>query len=65
MPGAIDDQVHFRARTCIKEILNQNQELLLRITSFIEQPNTVLMLLPKKFLNKNQLAAEKSYAIRL
>jgi dihydroorotase len=32
MPGAIDDQVHFREPGLThKEILNQNQELLLRV----------------------------------
>jgi dihydroorotase len=43
MPGAIDDQVHFREPGLThKEILNQNQELLLRVeSSFMSSPYTV------------------------
>jgi hypothetical protein len=54
MPGAIDDQVHFREPGLThKEILNQNQELLLRVESTsLSSPTRYLMLL-QEILEQN------------
>ena len=66
MPGAIDDQVHFRepGLTHKGDIESESRAAVAGgITSFIEQPNTVPNAVTQEILEqKYQLAAEKSYA---
>jgi dihydroorotase len=64
MPGAIDDQVHFRepGLTYKGDIESESRAAVAGgITSFIEQPNTVPNAV-RNFRRKNQVAAERSYA---
>ncbi|MGA9639746.1 dihydroorotase [Flavobacterium sp.] len=66
MPGAIDDQVHFRepGLTHKGDIESESKAAVAGgITSFIEQPNTVPNAVTQEILEeKYQLAAQKSYA---
>ena len=66
MPGAIDDQVHFRepGLTHKGDIESESKAAVAGgITSFIEQPNTVPNAVTQELLEeKYQLAATKSYA---
>lgn len=66
MPGAIDDQVHFRepGLTHKGDIESESKAAIAGgITSFIEQPNTVPNAVTQEILEeKYQLAAQKSYA---
>jgi dihydroorotase len=66
MPGAIDDQVHFRepGLTYKGDIESESRAAVAGgITSFIEQPNTIPNAVTQEILEeKYQLAAEKSYA---
>ncbi len=66
MPGAIDDQVHFRepGLTHKGDIESESRAAVAGgITSFIEQPNTVPNAVTQEILEqKYQIAAEKSYA---
>ncbi|MCZ8196333.1 MAG: dihydroorotase [Flavobacterium sp.] len=66
IPGAIDDQVHFRepGLTHKAEIATESRAAVAGgITSFIEQPNTVPNAVTQELLEeKYQIAAEKSYA---
>jgi dihydroorotase len=65
MPGAIDDQVHFRepGLTHKGDIESESRAAVSGgITSYIEQPNTVPNAVTQEILEeKYQLAAEKSY----
>jgi dihydroorotase len=66
IPGAIDDQVHFRepGLTHKGDIASESAAAVAGgITSFIEQPNTVPNAVTQELLEeKYQIAAEKSYA---
>jgi dihydroorotase len=66
IPGAIDDQVHFRepGLTHKGDIESESRAAVAGgITSFIEQPNTVPNAVTQELLEqKYQIAAEKSYA---
>ncbi|WPR72466.1 dihydroorotase [Flavobacterium sp. NG2] len=66
MPGAIDDQVHFRepGLTHKGDIESESKAAVAGgITSFIEQPNTVPNAVTQEILEeKYQVAAQKSYA---
>ncbi|KOP37669.1 dihydroorotase [Flavobacterium sp. WLB] len=66
MPGAIDDQVHFRepGLTHKGDIESESRAAIAGgITSFIEQPNTVPNAVTQEILeDKYQIAAEKSFA---
>ena len=66
IPGAIDDQVHFRepGLTHKADIASESRAAVAGgITSFIEQPNTVPNAVTQELLeDKYQIAAEKSYA---
>jgi dihydroorotase len=66
IPGAIDDQVHFRepGLTHKGDIASESRAAIAGgITSFIEQPNTVPNAVTQELLEqKYQLAAESSYA---
>ena len=66
MPGAIDDQVHFRepGLTHKGDIESESKAAIAGgITSFIEQPNTVPNAITQEILeHKYELAAQKSYA---
>jgi dihydroorotase len=66
MPGAIDDQVHFRepGLTYKGDIESESRAAVAGgITSFIEQPNTVPNAVTQEILEeKYQVAAERSYA---
>ncbi|KRD11756.1 dihydroorotase [Flavobacterium sp. Root901] len=66
MPGAIDDQVHFRepGLTHKGDIESESRSAVAGgITSFIEQPNTVPNAVTQEILeDKYQIAAEKSFA---
>ena len=66
IPGAIDDQVHFRepGLTHKGDIESESRAAVAGgITSYIEQPNTVPNAVTQEILEeKYQLAAEKSYA---
>ena len=66
MPGAIDDQVHFRepGLTHKGDIESESKAAVAGgITSFIEQPNTVPNAVTQEVLEeKYQIAANKSYA---
>ncbi|HEX8577015.1 MAG TPA: dihydroorotase [Flavobacterium sp.] len=66
IPGAIDDQVHFRepGLTHKGDIESESRAAVAGgITSFIEQPNTVPNAITQELLEqKYQIAAEKSYA---
>jgi dihydroorotase len=66
IPGAIDDQVHFRepGLTHKGDIASESAAAVAGgITSFIEQPNTVPNAVTQELLEeKYQIAAQKSYA---
>src|SRR3970282_228442 len=66
LPGAIDDQVHFRepGLTYKGDIESESKAAVAGgITSYIEQPNTVPNAVTQEILEeKYQIAAEKSYA---
>ncbi|MEP7093687.1 MAG: dihydroorotase, partial [Flavobacterium sp.] len=66
IPGAIDDQVHFRepGLTHKGDIESESRAAVAGgITSFIEQPNTVPNAVTQEILeDKYQIAAEKSFA---
>jgi dihydroorotase len=66
IPGAIDDQVHFRepGLTHKGDIESESRAAVAGgITSFIEQPNTVPNAITQELLeDKYQIAAQKSYA---
>ena len=66
IPGAIDDQVHFRepGLTHKGDIESESRAAIAGgITSFIEQPNTVPNAVTQEILeDKYQIAAEKSFA---
>ena len=66
IPGAIDDQVHFRepGLTHKGDIESESKAAIAGgITSFIEQPNTVPNAITQELLEqKYQIAAEKSHA---
>ena len=66
IPGAIDDQVHFRepGLTHKGDIASESRAAVAGgITSFIEQPNTIPNAVTQELLEeKYQIAAEKSYA---
>ncbi|MCF6131169.1 dihydroorotase [Flavobacterium wongokense] len=66
IPGAIDDQVHFRepGLTHKGDIASESAAAIAGgITSFIEQPNTVPNAVTQELLeDKYKIAAEKSYA---
>ena len=66
IPGAIDDQVHFRepGLTHKGDIESESKAAVAGgITSFIEQPNTVPNAVTQEILeDKYQIAAEKSFA---
>jgi dihydroorotase len=66
IPGAIDDQVHFRepGLTHKGDIESESRAAVAGgITSFIEQPNTVPNAVTQELLeDKYQIAAQKSYA---
>src|SRR4051812_20799125 len=66
IPGAIDDQVHFRepGLTHKGNIASESRAAVAGgITSFIEQPNTVPNAVTQEILEeKYQIAAQKSYA---
>ncbi|MDN3674996.1 dihydroorotase [Flavobacterium branchiarum] len=66
MPGAIDDQVHFRepGLTHKGDIESESKAAVAGgITSFIEQPNTVPNAVTQEILEeKYQIASKKSYA---
>ena len=66
IPGAIDDQVHFREPGLIhKGTIESESKAAIAggITSFIEQPNTVPNAVTQELLeNKYQIAAQSSYA---
>lgn len=66
IPGAIDDQVHFRepGLTHKGDIASESRAAIAGgITSFIEQPNTVPNAVTQELLEqKYQIASEKSYA---
>lgn len=66
IPGAIDDQVHFRepGLTHKGDIESESRAAVAGgITSFIEQPNTIPNAITQEILEKKyQIAAEKSYA---
>jgi dihydroorotase len=66
IPGAIDDQVHFRepGLTHKGDIASESRAAIAGgITSFIEQPNTVPNAVTQELLEqKYQIAFEKSYA---
>ncbi|SHH53601.1 dihydroorotase [Flavobacterium frigidimaris] len=66
MPGAIDDQVHFRepGLTHKGDIESESRAAVAGgITSFIEQPNTVPNAVTQEILeDKYQIAAKKSFA---
>ncbi|WP_125717798.1 dihydroorotase [Flavobacterium ustbae] len=66
MPGAIDDQVHFRepGLTHKGDIESESRAAVAGgITSFIEQPNTVPNAVTQEILeDKYQIASEKSFA---
>lgn len=66
IPGAIDDQVHFRepGLTLKGDIESESKAAVAGgITSFIEQPNTIPNAVTQEILEeKYKLAAEKSYA---
>lgn len=66
MPGAIDDQVHFRepGLTHKGDIESESKAAIAGgITSFIEQPNTVPNAVTQEILEeKYQIAAQKSHA---
>jgi dihydroorotase len=66
IPGAIDDQVHFRepGLTHKGDIESESRAAIAGgITSFIEQPNTVPNAVTQKLLEeKYQIASQKSYA---
>ena len=66
MPGAIDDQVHFRepGLTHKGNIETESRAAVAGgITSFIEQPNTVPNAVTQELLeDKYQIASQKSYA---
>lgn len=66
IPGAIDDQVHFRepGLTHKGDIASESRAAVAGgITSFIEQPNTIPNAVTQEILEeKYQLASEKSYA---
>jgi dihydroorotase len=66
MPGAIDDQVHFRepGLTYKGDIESESRAAVAGgITSFIEQPNTVPNAVTQEILeDKYQIAAQKSFA---
>ncbi len=66
IPGAIDDQVHFRepGLTHKGDIFSESRAAVAGgITSYIEQPNTVPNAVTQELLEeKYQIAAEKSYA---
>jgi len=66
MPGAIDDQVHFRepGLTHKGDIESESRAAVAGgITSFIEQPNTVPNAVTQEILeDKYQIAAQKSFA---
>lgn len=66
IPGAIDDQVHFRepGLTYKGDIESESRAAVAGgITSFIEQPNTVPNAVTQEILeDKYQVAAEKSFA---
>ena len=66
IPGAIDDQVHFRepGLTHKGDIASESAAAVAGgITSFIEQPNTVPNAVTQELLeDKYQIAAQKSYA---
>ena len=66
IPGAIDDQVHFRepGLTHKGDIASESRAAVAGgITSFIEQPNTVPNAVTQEILEeKYQIASEKSYA---
>ncbi len=66
IPGAIDDQVHFRepGLTHKGDIESESRAAVAGgITSFIEQPNTVPNAVTQELLEeKYQIAAQKSYA---
>lgn len=66
IPGAIDDQVHFRepGLTNKGDIESESRAAIAGgITSFIEQPNTVPNAVTQELLeDKYQIASEKSYA---
>lgn len=66
MPGAIDDQVHFRepGLTHKGDIESESRAAVAGgITTYIEQPNTVPNAVTQEILEqKYQLAAQKSYA---
>ncbi|MEO0058769.1 MAG: hypothetical protein RLZZ312_416 [Bacteroidota bacterium] len=66
IPGAIDDQVHFRepGLTHKGDIASESRAAIAGgITSFIEQPNTMPNAVTQELLEqKYQIAAQKSYA---
>ena len=66
MPGAIDDQVHFRepGLTHTGDIESESRAAVAGgITSFIEQPNTVPNAVTQEILeDKYQIASQKSFA---
>lgn len=66
IPGAIDDQVHFRepGLTHKGDIASESRAAIAGgITSFIEQPNTVPNAVTQELLEqKYQIASQKSYA---
>lgn len=66
IPGAIDDQVHFRepGLTHKGDIASESRAAVAGgITSYIEQPNTIPNAVTQEILEeKYQIAAEKSYA---
>lgn len=66
IPGAIDDQVHFREPGLIHkgDIASESRAAIAGgITSYIEQPNTIPNAITQELLEqKYQLAATKSYA---
>src|SRR6187200_59327 len=66
MPGAIDDQVHFRepGLTHKGDIHSESRAAVAGgITSFIDQPNTVPNAVTQELLEqKYQIAAQKSFA---
>jgi len=66
IPGAIDDQVHFRepGLTHKGDIASESKAAVAGgITSYIEQPNTIPNAVTQEILEqKYQLAAQKSYA---
>lgn len=66
IPGAIDDQVHFRepGLTHKADIASESRAAVAGgITSFIEQPNTIPNAVTQELLEeKYQIAAQKSYA---